>query len=326
MTNYVFPPDLEKTPIRFMINTRSYRPIKNAIKNVTEGVFRADPLINRNYYVLPLPQQGIDEVFNMSYETERMGAVGGAMETIKNTINQAGAGQYGAALTEALKGAAEGLAMKGLEAFSTTLGGVFGATQRQSLGVQEQLLGIIENPNLALLFKGIRLRNHNFSWKFIPRNKTESVQIGNLIRQLKSDALPSASQSAVVDVLNEQANLNIPPSRNGQSAFVLGYPHVAFIKIVGPRDDLITFNRHGCVISDIRVSYSQGEVAFYKDSFHPAEVTLSIQLQERSIVTREDHNSRLKGSDGTLPLSDLIYSNTGIEEGFSTRRATGGRF
>lgn len=328
MTDYIFPPDLEKNPIRFMINTRDYRPVQSAIKNASNLKFRADPLINKNKYVLPIPQQGLNEVFNMEYAPQAMGAIGGSMEIIKNTINNIGAGNYAGALTDAVKGAAENLSIKGLTALSTTIGNAFNADPRQSLGAQEQLLGLIENPNLALLFKGIKLRNHVFSWKFLPRNKEESRLIKTLVTQLKSDALPPANQSALLETARDIGGIELPPSATGQSSFVLGYPCVAFIKIRGLNHDLITFNRHGCVISDIRVSYSEGEVAFFKDSYEPAEINLSIQLQERSIVTREDHNTRIKNKDGgSDPLSSLIGSDS-ITETFanSSNRQIGGRY
>lgn len=333
MAEYIFPPDLEKTPVRFMINTRKFVPASKALKDTArKGGPTGETLTNKNYYILPIPQQGINDVFNMIYDTQNMGAVGGSMTTIQNAIRDVNKGDYIQAVTDVIRGGFDFLTQRGSTVLAKTVGAVIpGVTSGQVQGGIEQFLGVVENPNFAALFKGVRLRNHNFQWKFLPRNLTESTLIGNLIRQLQADSLPSTST-----ITDEAINASFGGGRSAPeglpggtvnskgSNFVLGYPDVAFLKIVGPSYDLITFNRDGSFISDIRVSYSEGEVAFFKDKYHPSEITLSIQFQERTIVTKNDFISRLKTDKGTVPLSDAIFSNNTPR--LSTNLNQSGRF
>lgn len=325
MAEYIFPPDLEKTPVRFMINTRKFVPISKALKDTAKrGGPSGETLTNKNYYILPIPQQGINDVFNMIYDTQNMGAVGGSMTTLQNAIRDINKGDFFQAGTEVIRGGIDFLTQRGISSLVKTVGAkVPGITSNQIQGGIEQVLGIVENPNFAALFKGVKLRNHNFQWKFLPRNLTESQLIGNLIRQLQADALPSTS-TLVDQGINFTVGETGGTVNSKGSNFVLGYPDVAFLKIIGPSYDLITFNRDGSFISDIRVSYSEGEVAFFKDKYHPSEITLSIQFQERTIVTKNDFISRLKTDKGTAPISDLIFSNNTPR--LSTNLNQSGRF
>lgn len=324
MADYIFPPDLNKTPIRFMINTRQYLPVKRGAETGGKEILK-----NKNNYMLPIPQQGINDIFNIQYDTQVMGAIGGIMTTLQEAGRQVQAGNAADAATGIVRTGLEFMMARGKDALAKTVSSVPGFSTSQVQGAFEQLAGVIENPNLASLFKGVRIRNHNFQWKFLPRNLTESTQIGDLIRQLQFDALPSTSNMVLGTGLQDASTAGLNAigssdvSKSKTSNLTLGYPDVAFLKIVGPSYDLITFNRDGCFISDIRVSYSEGEVAFFKDKYHPAEIGLSIQFQERTIVTREDFASRMKTKTGTAPLSNLIYSDESPRVGTTT---SGGRF
>lgn len=324
MANYIFPPDLEKTPVRFMINTRQYLPVKRGTE--TGG---REFLKNKNNYILPIPQQGINDIFNINYDVEAMQAIGGIMTTLQEAGRQVQAGNAVDAATGIVRTGLEFMLARGKDALAKTVSTVPGFSTAQVQGALEQLAGVIENPNLAALFKGVRIRNHNFQWKFLPRNLTESTQIRELINQLQTDSLPSTSNMILGTGLRDAAGAGSAAvginqtSKSKNSNLTLGYPDVAFLKIVGPSYDLITFNRDGCFISDIRVSYSEGEVAFFKDKYHPAEIGLSIQFVERTIVTRDDFISRMKTkTGGTAQLSNLIFSEDSPRVG----PATGGNF
>lgn len=325
MAEYIFPPDLEKTPVRFIINTRQYVPFsqtaraaRNAAQSQT-GIKTVDILKNKNYYILPIPQQGINDVFNIMYETANLGAVGGAMNTFRELIQDVQADNRIDVVAAGARLGGEFLAQRAIDALAKTVGALPGINSGQAKGGIESFLGVVENPNFAALFKGIKLRNHNFQWKFLPRNLTESRAIGDLVRNLQADALPS--RSTVADSLIGFASKE---ATSRGSNLYLAYPDVAFLKIVGPAYDLITFNLDGCLITDIRASYSDGEVAFFKEKYHPSEVTLSIQFTERTVITRDDFIKRSKGVKGSSPLSDLIDASSDPRNNRNT--ISGGRF
>lgn len=285
--SFVFPPELQKTSINFFLNTREYKPISGSVAKGNLQYNFVEPLINKNTYQLPLPQSGLDEVFNLDYANPRLGALGGSMETIKTFLDDPTLGTASNLGIDA--GAA--LVKRVLNAGSVAVLGQLGVGRDAAIAAQELLTGIVENPNLALAFKGIQLRNHVFSWKFLPRNKEESNTLKAMIKSLKSDSLPSSTVSPLAQNDKQRGN------------FVLNYPCVAFFKFVGPMgQDLITFNKKGSFIKNIKVSYSGGELAFFKDTFEPSEILLSIELVERSIITREDHDN----SDSSIIYSDKI--------------------
>lgn len=269
---HVFPADIERNKIYFMINIREYKPVTNLAAAFSEkgsSVTAGEITINKAYYILPVPQQGLNEVFNLNYRNLDMQATGGVAETIQQFTK----GDFTKGL-EGVGGAAEFLFKKAAESGSSALLGLFGSRPDQAEGILELATGIADNPNLALLFKGVELRNHTFSWKFMPRNKQESDMIKDLTRSLVASALPTTP------VLSKSNN------------FLLGYPDVAYFKIWGPTKDLITINKNGSFITNVKLSYSDGEVAFFKDTYEPAEVTLTIALTERNIITRKDYEGK----------------------------------
>lgn len=286
----VFPLDLEtNSRIFFVIHTRKYAPIQNAAEvfsNGQKGKNFNKGLISANYYYLPIPQQGIRDIFNMYYPTPlELGALGGSMESLSKFANDP-SGQIASIVGDTL-----GVITKRVADAAVSAGGAqLGIGTQQAEGALELVTGIIENPNLALLFKGVQLRNHTFEWRFMPRSQDESRAIADLVRQLKSDALPSKEE--------------LIGDKKITSAFLLKYPHVAFFEIRGPSGDLITFNDAGSFITDIRVDYTGGgELAFFKNTLEPAEVILSIALTERRILTREDNDTSEKRSGANFNLS-----------------------
>ena len=61
--------------------------------------------------------------------------------------------------------------------------------------VTQNINGKIANPYTEQVFGGIQLRDFNFSWKLVPRNKAEQRSIERIIRYLRRAALPDTSES-----------------------------------------------------------------------------------------------------------------------------------
>ena len=58
--------------------------------------------------------------------------------------------------------------------------------------------GKILNPYVEQIFKGIAMREFNFSWKLVPRNKSEQTNIHNIIKTLRYYSLPNYSGTGPV--------------------------------------------------------------------------------------------------------------------------------
>jgi hypothetical protein len=58
--------------------------------------------------------------------------------------------------------------------------------------------GKILNPYVEQIFKGIAMREFNFSWKLVPRNASEQSRIHDIIRTLRYYSLPNYSGSGPV--------------------------------------------------------------------------------------------------------------------------------
>ena len=61
--------------------------------------------------------------------------------------------------------------------------------------VTQNINGKIANPYTEQVFSGIQLRDFNFNWKLVPRNRAEQRSIERIIRYLRRAALPDTSET-----------------------------------------------------------------------------------------------------------------------------------
>lgn len=69
----------------------------------------------------------------------------------------------------------------------------------QAVGVQilPKIGGSIINPNTELLFQGPQLRSFNFSFRFTPRDKKESLEVKKIIRFFKSNMAARTTEGGI---------------------------------------------------------------------------------------------------------------------------------
>ena len=262
----VFPPELKTAPIHFNINIVSYQNSPGfTSNNVGASKFSV---------YLPLPE-GLTDAFHVEYEDHALGTLGGIVSTTKNIINNP-EGIAGAASS-----AAKSLIMGGINVGTEALGaalGQSGGQKSKALGsilgqsggtisaATELGFGAIQNPNIAVLFKGINIRKHNFKWKFTFKNAAESTTFRELVKNIKKSALPSLDK--------------------GQT-LLLDYPDVAMLSIVGLPEGIINFSAFGTFIESISATPASGNISLFNDS-SPVEMVLEMTFRERNIVTSGD--------------------------------------
>jgi hypothetical protein len=204
---------------------------------------------------LPIPFSGMEDNIKLDYSEVALGAaIGGALGTA------GGPGGFVQKAASWWAGAGLGLATTAAGAVADAAGGKAGKA------AAEQAMGVINNPNMSLSFKGVDLRKHTFSWRLIAKTPEESGIIEKILNTFKTSALPRKTLGASVQ---------------------LSYPKIAYIEF-SPRD-IIKVSRLGCFLDSVSIKYDgDGHPAFYKGTGDPVIVDLTLHFTERSIMTAED--------------------------------------
>jgi hypothetical protein len=145
-----------------------------------------------------------------------------------------------------------------------------------------QLVGAVENPHITVLFQGVDLKTHQFTWRFTPKNVGESQTIQQIIKHFKKSMLPNYKWGA---------------------ANVLGYPSMVQITLEPDmKEQLYTFKK--CMISSVNVNYApNGIPSFFAGSKYPTVIEFSVSLQELEIHTSQDYG----GENGSAATNAEAY-------------------
>lgn len=137
--------------------------------------------------LLPVPND-INYNDQLSWSSENIGMLGKMLPSLAgNSINNPGAvGQTISTMAGA--GTAEFI----LNAIKNIPGAPPAEALTSGIG------GKVLNPYVEQIFKGIAMREFNFSWKLVPRNASEQNRIHNIIKTLRYYSLPNYSGSGPV--------------------------------------------------------------------------------------------------------------------------------
>jgi hypothetical protein len=127
--------------------------------------------------------------------------------------------------------------------------------------------GIQINPFIMQYFQRPSLREFTFSWTLAPRNKKESIEINNIIRELKTAQSP----------------------RYRADGFLMDYPDLAKIEFYPnyPRDPF-QVRIKPCVILGINVDYTPAGPSYINGTAAPSMINLSISLRETKLWWSQD--------------------------------------
>ena len=124
--------------------------------------------------------------------------------------------------------------------------------------------GTAPNPNLAVLFKNIGLRDHSFSYRFAPHSEQELKTLKEIIKQLKIRMLPGfVSAADALYTFPDMCDISFTPGA------------------------VESFKIKRCVLTNLSVNYAPNGPAFFKTG-DPVVVEISMQFKEMSPVTRRD--------------------------------------
>lgn len=150
--------------------------------------------------------------------------------------------------------------------------------------------GVIENPNLELLFTGPSLRTFQFTVRFTPRSASESARVRTIIRVLKERS--AVKKGVTVDGLASANSGNL----------LLGTPDVfrlqyrrAGSKGLGTGTDIKGVNKFKtCALTNVSVDYTgeAGRWAAYAGDSQPITTLVTLAFAELVPLYDEDY---LKG-------------------------------
>ena len=142
--------------------------------------------------------------------------------------------------------------------------------------------GVIENPNLELLFTGPSLRAFQFAVRFSPRNKDESKRVRTIIRVLKE-------RSAVKKGVTIASGLVSANSSN----LLLGTPDVFELRYLkaGTQSEIKGLHKFKtCALTNISVDYTGGEGRFSAYSLDSQPVTTVVTMSFSELVPLYDED------------------------------------
>ena len=217
-----------------------------------------DMVISGPAIVLPLPDgSGLYDHTTANYSQTSLGIAGNVLDAVKNV------GSVKSSLEQ--KGIAGAIYDSGAE------GGLYAADTLGAallgegvVGAGESQLGLVANPSLSMLFKGINFREFNLKWTLSAKTEAESNTLRAIIRTLKKNHLPTLTSGA--HLLFNYPKI-VKPTIGGSAGSVAG--------------EFMTDFEY-CVLNTVNVDYSpQGEApSFYAKSKAPVFISIQIQLTE----------------------------------------------
>lgn len=248
-----------------------------------------------NSIVLPLPANLIHN-HNLNYQNENLGLAGAAMAgmvTGQDLVNAGkaaidGAGNILSDFAQAVstgdttsiekyKNIATGASIAGgATALAGRAGGIVAAglaagAVGQGVGAGFSIAtGTAVNPHMAVVFQGSNFREHQFTYKFLARNQSESDTIKRIIKRFETYMLPSYAGAGLL----------------------LKYPNEFRISF---SDELkySLYNIGDCVLKSMNVNYNgEGLPLFFETTNEPVSIEIQLNFQETKIVTRETVHRR----------------------------------
>ena len=141
--------------------------------------------------ILPVPTS-VNSTNQASWDQGTMTAAQMAMaNTVKTGLTDDMSGAMGEAGKAIEQAQASGADLK------ESLGSFF---TEQLTGVTDMLsrtTGMVQNPNMELLFKGPQMRAFSFTWKMSPRDEKESIVIAKIIRMFKQSMAPQKTDAGL---------------------------------------------------------------------------------------------------------------------------------
>ena len=277
----VFPSDLDDEHYIIFNAQQREREARNA--NVVIQTYQS--------IVLPVPSN-LQVAYNAQYEDSSLGLLGGMaagdisggdlgqassdiasgisnfLEGLKGSLSSSDTQTQTDALTKLTGQASPALAAilgaAGAGAIGGLLGG--GAVAGDALAGSQINFGRALNPHLAVLFKGVGFRQHEFSYRFVARNQQESQTIKKVIRTFQKHMHPELDAGSLLFKFPDEFSIEFADSIKG-NLYQIGT----------------------CVLESFNVNYNgEGTPLFFENTGAPVVVDITMSFKETKIITREN--------------------------------------
>ena len=241
--------------------------------------------------LLPIPE-GLSDMNQTNWNGSELNSLGaaGARELQKlvksvdiDKLLSGEIGEVGGDALGSLKGSLQGFGGGLDQKVRDALGGaaiaevvnLFGANIDQN-SFASRTQGVIINPNLELLFKGVDLRSFSFSFDMTPRSRAESNEIKGIINTFKRRMAPKTTIDG--------------GTANSKGIFIQA-PDVFDIEFMsGGQSHPFLFKMKTCALTNIQTNYAgTGAYATYEDST-PIKMRMTLSFRELNPIYAEDYN------------------------------------
>lgn len=293
-------------PYKMLLSFKEYTYSPTATLVTGSDNYNAAVATPRGSVVLPLPLQlndttGIDATTTSAtfaaMATKGLDALSGKNTDIFTLDNMA---LFADLISKGLVGAAGASALAGNKKTAAGLSAAAGAAAAATSDTAQLLGGFAINPFETMQFKGVKLKQHSFTWRLSPSSATESESLRLIINMIKSNVLPSYFDN-----------------NNTTAHALLKYPAVAFISFYGI-DQNYYYKLKPAMITSFSARYNGGDQLNIYRGGKPAIVDLSMDLTELTIHTAADYGGPTYDSSGTLPSLPTATDLGLIEENQST--------
>lgn len=276
-----FPRDLDGD--HFMV----FRVYKSTAASRTQQVPTKSTLRN---IALPVPNN-LQTSYNANYDNQELGILGAAaagkisgaqavdafndigaavqskLTAALNTIDKKNLSDDDAvrlgAIGAAVGSVATGTAVAGALGGALSVGGVDNVVQGVLLNE-----GTAINPHLAVLFKGVGFREHQFSYKFTARSQEESIMIDNIVKAFEFHMHPNYKAGTLAFDYPDEFEITFSPE-------------------IAP----YLYKIHNSVLKTFSVNYNgENMPLFFEQTGAPVSVELTLGFQETKIITKESTN------------------------------------
>lgn len=242
LTGYTFPEDIGKYFITFTFVEYNRKVPLFERKSLPKAIIN-----------LPIPAN-LSEQFGMSYADKQLGIAGYLSNTIATAIGGGSKESFAKAGEQLGKDitSKEGIYYGGrtLTGLSDNLGSAI-----------DKATGTVLNPFQSLLFQGVNMRQHQFTFKLSPNSERESMILKDIIKTFK---------------------MRMHPYKDN---LLYHFPDLCEISFGSP-DEPYKFKQ--CFLETMSVNYApNGTPAFFAKTNQPVEVEISLTFKEVEPITRD---------------------------------------
>lgn len=211
---------------------------------------------------LPIPSN-LTEQFSMNYADKQLG-LAGFIEKNLPQLNNPNAEELGRSLGKSVRDiGSQSATPQGLFYGARTVAGL-----SDSVGsAVDKATGAVLNPFQAMIFQGVNLRSHSFTYKFSPNNTTDNDRLRKIIFEFKRRMHPL------------------------DAGLIYQFPQICDIKFGLKEGDPYFFTT--CFLESMNLNYAPGGTpAFFADNEFgygtPVEIEMTLNFKEIRPITQND--------------------------------------